>query len=135
MIPSASSTSRDTPLCMPRSTESTTVSCVPAFLDIDLNTNYDTTINFADEPQLRRVGWMMANMLQSITTQQVAAFQPGTWDVVEGNEDGFAVRGKRIYPSTSNSRKTHATRVGASQAVRSAERQAKASLGLLYVTI
>lgn len=84
--------------------------CVQLFVEINLNTNYNTTIDFADTPQLQRVGWMMANLVQGVTTQaQGAAFQLAIWDIIEDNGDGFATGAGKIYQSTSNTNKTDTT--------------------------
>jgi hypothetical protein len=37
-----------------------------AFVDNNLHTNYNTVIDSADTAQLKRVGWMMANVVQSV---------------------------------------------------------------------
>jgi len=84
--------------------------CVELFVNIGLNTTYNTTIDWADTPQLKRVGWMMANTVQNVTTQaQGAAFQLAIWDIIEDNGDGFAVGAGKVYQSTSAQHPTDAT--------------------------
>jgi hypothetical protein len=75
--------------------------CVQLLVDINLNTTYNTTVDFADTPNLQRVGWMMQNQVAGVTTQlQGAAFQLAVWDIMEDNGDGFAAGAGKVTQST-----------------------------------
>ena len=101
--------------------------CVQLFVDINLNTNYNTTVDFADTPQLERVGWMMKNLVSGVTTQtQGAAYQLAIWDIIEDNGDGFAVGAGKIYQSTSGLHPTNSAVLTQAQAYEAA------SLGKLW---
>jgi hypothetical protein len=64
--------------------------CVQLFVDINLNTTYNTVVDWADTPQLQRIGWLVQNVAGFITTQaQGAALQLAIWDIAEDNGDGF----------------------------------------------
>jgi hypothetical protein len=66
--------------------------CVQLLVDINLNTTYNTTVDFADTPNLKRVGWMIQNQLPGVATQtQGAAFQLAIWDIIEDNGDGLSL--------------------------------------------
>src|SRR5262249_43167817 len=84
--------------------------CAQLFVDINLNTTYNSTVDFADTAQLQRVGWMMKNLVQGVTTQlQGAAFQLAIWDIIEDNGDGFNSGAGKVYKSTSTQHPTDAT--------------------------
>ncbi|HTP30667.1 MAG TPA: hypothetical protein VMJ75_00745 [Candidatus Acidoferrales bacterium] len=87
-----------------------TMWCVQLFVDISVNTTYNTTIDWADTPQLERVAWMIQNIAPGLTTQtQGAAFQLAIWDIIEDNGDGFAVGAGNVYKSTSSQNPTDST--------------------------
>jgi len=84
--------------------------CAQLFVDINLNTTYNSTVDFADTAQLQRVGWMMKNLVQGVTTQlQGAAFQLAIWDIIEDNGDGFNAGAGKVYKSTSTQHPTDTT--------------------------
>jgi hypothetical protein len=91
--------------------------CVQLFVNINLNTNYNTTVDFADTPNLQRVGWMVKNLVSSVTTQtQGAAFQLAIWDIIEDNGDGFAVGAGKVTQSTDLLHPTDSSVLTAAQA-------------------
>jgi hypothetical protein len=82
--------------------------CVQLFVNIGLNTTYNTVVDWADTPQLQRVGWLMQNVVGGVTTQaQGAAFQIAIWDIVEDNGDGF--NSGKVAKSSSSSHPTDPT--------------------------
>ena len=81
--------------------------CVELFVNIGLNTTYNTVLDWADTPNLKRAAWMMQNQVQGVTTQiQGAAFQLAIWDVIEDGGDGF--NAGRVAKSTSATHPTDA---------------------------
>jgi hypothetical protein len=79
--------------------------CVQLFVDINLNTTYNTVVDWANTPQLQRIGWLVQNVAGFITTQaQGAALQLAIWDISEDNADGFTAG--KVRQSTSNTTPT-----------------------------
>jgi hypothetical protein len=75
--------------------------CVQLFTGIGLHTNYNTTIDWADTPQLARAGWLVQNVAPTLTSQtQGAAFQLAIWDIIQDNGDGFAPGAGTVYQAT-----------------------------------
>jgi hypothetical protein len=71
---------------------------------VDLFTNisfgsYNTTLDFADTPNLKRIGWLLENQFP-VTQLQGAAFQLAVWDIVHDNADGFAPGAGKVSQST-----------------------------------
>jgi hypothetical protein len=64
------------------------VYCVDLFTDIYLATTYNTTMDFADTPNLQRVGWLLQNQVP-VNQVQGAALQLAIWDIMEDNGNGF----------------------------------------------
>jgi hypothetical protein len=64
--------------------------CIELFVNISLNTTYNTVVDWANTAQEQRVGWLIKNVVGGVTTQaQGAAFQLAIWDIMEDNGDGF----------------------------------------------
>jgi hypothetical protein len=83
--------------------------CVELFVDINLNTTYNTTVDWADTPSLKRVGWLMHNVVSGVTTQtQGAALQLAIWDIIEDGGDGLNPGAGKVYKSTDASHPTDA---------------------------
>jgi hypothetical protein len=84
--------------------------CVELPVNINLNTTYNTTVDWADTPSLQRVGWLVENVVGGITTQvQGAAFQLAIWDIIEDNGDGFEVGAGTVTQSTGKKHPTDPT--------------------------
>jgi hypothetical protein len=84
--------------------------CVQLFVNISLNTTYNTVVDWADTPQLQRVGWLMENVVGGVTTKiQGAAFQLAIWDIIEDNGNGFAPGAGKVSQSTSTLHPTDPT--------------------------
>ena len=91
--------------------------CVQLFVNASLNQTYNATIDFADTPNLQRVGWLIATQLSKVTTPTLgAAFQLAIWDIMEDNGDGFAVGAGKVYQSTNLTHPTDSSVLTAAQA-------------------
>jgi hypothetical protein len=85
------------------------VFCVDLFTNISLST-YNTQLDFADTPQLQRVGWLLQTQLPTIKTQAGgAALQLAIWDIMTDNGDGFAAGKGRITQSSDSAHPTDPT--------------------------
>jgi len=99
--------------------------CIQLFVDINLNTTYNTVVDWANTANEQRVGWLIKNVVGGVTTQaQGAAFQLAIWDIMEDNGDGFSAG--KVRKSSSSQHPTDATVLALAQQY---ETQ---SLGKLY---
>ena len=71
------------------------VYCVDLLTDIGVPGTYNTVVDFADTPNLQRVGWLMQHEWPSYYYSgsnlqvQGAGFQLAIWDILTDNGDGF----------------------------------------------
>lgn len=64
------------------------VFCVQLFTNIYIGNTYNTTMDLADTPNLKRVGWLLQNEFPT-TQLDGAAFQLAIWDIIEDDGNGF----------------------------------------------
>jgi len=70
--------------------------CVDLFTNVNVPGTYATTMDYADTPNLKRVGWLMKNEWPSAPSYtgaalqlQGAAFQLAIWDIMVDGGNGF----------------------------------------------
>jgi hypothetical protein len=79
--------------------------CVDLFVNINTGT-YNTALDFADTPNLKRVAWLLNNYYPTNAITG-AGLQLAIWDIMSDNGDGFT--SGLVRKSTSTSSPTNAT--------------------------
>ena len=80
--------------------------CVDLFVEINSGGTYNTALDFADTPNLKRVAWLLNNYYPTNAVTG-AGLQLAIWDIMSDNGDGFT--SGLVRKSTSNGNPTNQT--------------------------